>query len=612
MLRRVLFFLLFLLLVGNLLPISAQADDAQKLALIETRFQSNDLLQIPVLWSPDGLHLAGITQEGVVIWDALTGDEVASFITNNATALGFSPDGKLLAIANPGNILVFDVSVFLDIGIIDSNNVQEAIFEQGLVRNVTAYEEPNTFEITKIGFSPDSSALLALGFLPLKLLAFDISQPQDMSLLESAEAPFLPTLSYSGEYKFQPDIISTSIDGVRLLDISDSASYAIYNAQANLDDGILDLQAVVPPIEKFPTSSSTLVRFSPDGTKFLMSNESGAELLITDLMANQQVEIATSNGESPILTAAVSGQWVATYHRGTQGVQIWDTHAPDEPVLSIPELRALRDLQFSPTGDKLLMANVGEVEIWQLPSHFAVSVPQSAPQSEAAACNFEFDVVQGLLTEAEDLAASGDTEAVLQNMSEAQALLSEIQAVCASQEGSASIEPTVIAGSVKNSGGTLTFSYSSAHFSRQSSEDFILIATTEALADYDMGVQLPTVPSGENVMAVGIVRPHNYGQGDIAKTATPAELANAIVETAPEFLGETEGTVEINVGKRDAAHIIFRSETNDVMFLLVALGPDPSGDQQFGQVVVITASGEIGTHMLDALVLAETFDFQPE
>lgn len=609
MLRRTLVFLLPLLLVGNLLPISAQVDEAQKLSVIETRFQANDLLQVPVLWSPDGLHLAGITQEGVVIWDALTGEETASFITTNATAIGFSPDGKLLAISNPGNILVFDMSVFLEIGIVDNSNVQEAIFEQGLVRNVTAYEEPNTFKITKIAFSPDSSALLALGFLPLKLLAFDIREPQDMSLLESAEAPFLPTLSYSGEYKFQPDIISTSVDGVRLLDISDSASYAIYNVQANLDEGNLEIQNIVPPIEKFPDSSSMLVRFSPNGEAFLMSDESGNKLMVADLSSNQRTELATSDGESLIVAVAVSGQWVATYHRGIEGVQIWDVQSPDAPALSIPETPFLRELQFSPTGDKLLMANVGEVEIWQLPSHFAVSVPQSAPQSEAAACNFEFDVVQGLLTEAEDLAASGDTEAALQNMSEAQALLSEIQAVCANQESS---EPTVAVGSVENSGGTLTFSYPSDRFSNQSSEDFILIATTEELAGYDMGVELPEVPLGENLMAVGIIRPHNYGQGDIAKTATPAELANAIVETAPEFLGETEGMVEINVGKRDAAHIIFRSETNDVMFLLVALGTDPSGDQQFGQVVVITASGEIGTHMLDALVLAETFDFQPE
>ncbi len=295
------------------------------------------LAESPVLYrlavNPDGSRIAsaGVADTAIKIWDAQTGAKIAVIrgLYQRVESLAFSPDGKLVASGDRGNL----------IKIWDVESGREVVTLRGHEGGVSA-----------LAFSPDGTSIMS-GSYDGTIKLWDLLTEREWTKLMGH-----PGVFYSMSVAFSPDgkrLVSHSDNGmVKLWDVDTCAELMILHKP----DG--------PP-------RPACVAFSPDGRLVASSGRrgeidlwnasTGAQAMTLQATGQRIWDIAFSPDNGRIIAASDS----KTRNAGEGTVEIWGV-AKGDKVMSLPLRKPMvQSVAFSPDGKRIASGDRdGGIRIW--------------------------------------------------------------------------------------------------------------------------------------------------------------------------------------------------------------------------------------------------------
>jgi WD40 repeat protein len=206
-----------------------------------------------VVFSPDGMMLASTSYDAIILWDMSKSQPIGQpLIGNNgwSECAGFSPDGKLLALARDDNTIVFlDVSTRQTIGqpLSGHNN-----------------------RVSSVAFSPDGK-ILASGSVDDTIILWDVSTHQPIG------QP-LKGHQYS-VYQYPVYSVAFSPDGKTLASASADKPIILWDMSTR--------QPIGQPLLGH-TGAVYSVAFSPDG-RILASASADKTIILWDMSTHQPI-----------------------------------------------------------------------------------------------------------------------------------------------------------------------------------------------------------------------------------------------------------------------------------------------------------------------------------
>jgi WD40 repeat protein/predicted Ser/Thr protein kinase len=360
-------------------------------------------------WSPDGRHLAGATDGGVMVWDA-HGEYIRSTgrKPEDITSLALSPDGIRLACggahgsltvrdwqtdeliltlkghAGPVNGVCFSpdgrrlASASFDktVTVWDAHSGQELLSLQG-----------HTDSVSGVCFSPDGQRLATASGETVKvwdaqtgrevlslrghtLQVKDVSFSPDGTRLASAtEWDLRNNNDRSGEVKVWDartgqetlaipgagGCLAFSPDGQRLASTDTDGRPKVWDVRTG--------QQLLSGEELFPqfVDRVTGVAFSPDGQRLASLDRDGVK--VWDARTNQHA-LSLQGHADAVVRVAFSPDGERLAGASKEAVKVWDARTGEE-TLSLPEAGAW--LAFSPDGQRLAGAAAdGRVQVWDV------------------------------------------------------------------------------------------------------------------------------------------------------------------------------------------------------------------------------------------------------
>jgi WD40 repeat protein/tRNA A-37 threonylcarbamoyl transferase component Bud32 len=319
------------------------AHTGQQLLTLKGAFCFADMA-IPgsVALSPDGTRLAsrnyrrdnlkevqrvgdGIWEGIVKIWDARSGEELASFKGHNGTLMcvAYSPDGARLASGS------FDQTV----KVWDTRTGQQ-------LRTLQGHDDG----VLSVAFSPDG-ARLASASRDTTIKVWDTHTGQEL-------------LTFKGNTNWVCSV-AFSPDGARLASVGDRV-VQVWDARTGQE--VLTL--------KGHTGAVYSVGFSPDGTR-LASSSFDQTVKVWDARTGQ--ELLSLKGHTGAVTSVAFSPDGARLASGSQDqtVKLWDSRTIQEPLALEGHTGGVSSLAFSPDGARLASAGgklhmPGEIKVWDI------------------------------------------------------------------------------------------------------------------------------------------------------------------------------------------------------------------------------------------------------
>lgn len=291
-------------------------------------------------FNPDGTQLAARVGNFVVIFDAITGEEIKKFDTTQQLEgipsvggggggtvkggggdLTFSPDGQEIITVDE-TVRVWDIAT-------------------GTGRTLITPDETTKFTIGTVNFSPDWTTLSTVGYDGI-VHFIDIASSEEVAAISDY------TMSNISNVAFSPD-------GMYLASANDSTGLHLWDIQ--------DLDTVPSPI-RIPQkgmSSYGLQRtaFSPDGSTMATYSETG-EIQLIDTATGEEKGVwsppehnITGFGFSGFIDYNADGTRLISTTPDAALIWVWDT-AKGEVIQTIPlEQKGLSTAVFSPDGSKI-------------------------------------------------------------------------------------------------------------------------------------------------------------------------------------------------------------------------------------------------------------------
>jgi WD40 repeat protein len=435
--------LLLVLLVGLVgWPVAAQ--DAPRLMLEplatlsvrpDQHIMSN---QFQVAWSPDGTLMAVVSDGNVQLWETETGSQVAAFELDEIEALAFNADGSLLAVAGRGgNVLVAYVDVLREIKAITSDTIEDAVFNQGLLRNfILMYQnrEESTFGIFDIAFSPDSSVLLVSDGSDVPRL-WDIREAVDFSQFDSSgDPPVVRELSFSVPegMSFEPHRFMTGAQGFYGLSYERGDSETLYRfetLQVDLAGGTVSLLPD-PPELSIDTQEGNLVWANARAA--VIQNPEAIRIVSWDRGEDNTLAIPAPDSDmAPIRAIGVNNAatLIVTSHFD-RTLRIWDTSGVEVFLHDLDGSILRNGFFFSPDDSKLAVIAIKEMLLFSLAGELAAPSENMAAVLEAdSGCDIDLSGVVALLVRTQ-ATATNDADDAATMLAEAGTQLQALEAEC--------------------------------------------------------------------------------------------------------------------------------------------------------------------------------------
>jgi WD40 repeat protein/serine/threonine protein kinase len=314
-------------------------DNFQKLS----SFPAPDGATVSALaFAPDGQTLAAVVFRGALapevrLLDPATGKEKLTMPVGLAslTALEWSPDNRLLAVAGPREAGRLESEV----QVLDASNGQKrAIFPvQGL-------------PVTDMAFAPDSKTTLATCGQDHNVRLWDLATVKERAPNEAGHRVAVSHVSFTADDRSLVSVGANGDPTVRIWDVATGREQSSLNLAASAKGW--------PNTHVVLANDQQLLIWAPQGVKYF------------DIGAGRERDILSSPTKE-VRGAAISPDGKSVAVAFTKNVRLWDATSGQERPLSV-SLTQFANLLFSPDGKTLAIVEVrpqlpsGAVHLWDL------------------------------------------------------------------------------------------------------------------------------------------------------------------------------------------------------------------------------------------------------
>ena len=273
-----------------------------------------------VAFSARGEFLASSSQDmNIRLWDIRSGQEVHTFRMNSVD--------------------MADIDISIERNLLASG---EAIWDLESMQEIHVLERGSPYP-GFVAFSPDGSAVLALGLFEQQITLWDVTNGQPVYTFDREEEHRTKRMDFS------PDgtLIAVGVmDGtVRLLDVVSGELVRIlqYRGETDIHD----------------------VAFSPDGN-YLASGGRVPAVILWDVASGEVVRIFRLTDNAISMDFSPDGSILATTGGHEHEVRLWDVESGNL-LYSLPHNDPLTSVAFSPDGRLLAVGCAdGNIYVWEI------------------------------------------------------------------------------------------------------------------------------------------------------------------------------------------------------------------------------------------------------